>query len=107
MQETQKYNFFIAEKTNKVFAQSRKYFIFAMHLANASLECLDGGTGRRAGLKIQWRQLRGGSIPPRGTQKKVLILSGLFYFYITQFLLPIIFKGTKLSFLIHYLDKIS
>ena len=41
-----------------------------MHLAIASLECLDGGTGRRAGLKIQWRQLRGGSIPPRGTHKK-------------------------------------
>ena len=39
-----------------------------MFLAGArNIDCLDGGIGRRTGLKILWYLYRAGSIPALGT----------------------------------------
>ena len=44
--------------------------------------CLDGGTGRRARLKIWFLQGSGGSIPPSGTKKPRSYDWGFFIMYI-------------------------
>ena len=49
----------------------------------------DGGIGRRAGLKHQWSNIRAGSTPALGTEKRILVLRVLFFYSVHFRIVPL------------------